>query len=67
MSFNAYFQNERERHLEELKTWLSMPSISALSANKGDVAEAARWLADEMKRIGLEHVEVTPTDGHPIV
>ncbi|MGC2605603.1 MAG: dipeptidase, partial [Silvibacterium sp.] len=35
--------------------------------HKADVFGAATWLAEELKRIGLENVEVIKTDGHPLV
>ena len=55
------------RFLDELKTLLRIPSISTLPEHNADVAATAAWLAEEMKRIGLEHVEVIPTEGHPLV
>lgn len=67
MSYEAYFANMREQHLSELKEWLSIPSISALSEHKADVNKAAKWVADSLTRAGLDHVEVYQTAGHPIV
>ncbi|WP_152396679.1 dipeptidase [Paenibacillus guangzhouensis] len=67
MSYETYFQTNREKHLSQLQEWLAIPSISALSAHKGDVNRAAEWLANHLKEIGLEHVEVHQTNGHPIV
>ncbi|HEX5235626.1 MAG TPA: dipeptidase [Silvibacterium sp.] len=55
------------RFVEELKTLLRIPSISTLPEHKADVAAAADWLANELKRIGLENVEVIKTAGHPLV
>lgn len=62
-----YARRNSSRFLEELKTLLRIPSISTLPEHKSDVARAASWLAQEMKRIGLEHVEVIQTEGHPLV
>lgn len=67
MSYEAYFESQRERHLDELKSWLSIPSISALSEHKEDVSKAAGWVAEALKRAGLGHVEIHQTGGHPIV
>lgn len=67
VDYKAYFAEHRETHLNELKEWLSIPSISAISEHKGDVTKAASWLADKLVEAGLEHVEVHPTEGHPIV
>ncbi|OAB45139.1 dipeptidase [Paenibacillus antarcticus] len=67
MDFKVYFENLREQHLNELKEWLSIPSISALSEHKSDVLRAADWLADSLSKAGLENVTVHQTKGHPIV
>ncbi|MBB6144915.1 acetylornithine deacetylase/succinyl-diaminopimelate desuccinylase-like protein [Silvibacterium bohemicum] len=55
------------RFLEELKALLRIPSISTLPEHKKDVKAAADWLAAELKRIGMENVEVIATAGHPLV
>jgi len=62
-----YARQNYPRFLSELKTFLRIPSVSTLPEHKSDVAAAAAWLAEEMKRIGLEHVEVIRTEGHPLV
>jgi acetylornithine deacetylase/succinyl-diaminopimelate desuccinylase-like protein len=67
MDYKAYFARHREVHLNELKEWLSIPSVSAESVHKEDVRRAAEWLAEALKRAGLENVEIHPTAGHPIV
>lgn len=63
----AYAQQNQQRFLSELKDLLRIPSISTLPEHKEDVRRAAQFVADEMKRIGLEHVEIIPTQGHPLV
>jgi acetylornithine deacetylase/succinyl-diaminopimelate desuccinylase-like protein len=67
MSYESYFQNLREQHLDELKQFLTIPSISALSNHKNDMNEAAKWVAAKLEKAGLENVEIHPTAGHPIV
>lgn len=62
-----YARQNNGRFLDELKTLLRIPSVSTLPEHKADVARAAAWLAEELKRIGLEHVEVIRTAGHPLV
>ncbi|MEP6642952.1 MAG: dipeptidase [Acidobacteriaceae bacterium] len=57
----------QQRFLNELKELLRIPSISTLAEHKGDVRKAAEFVAAELKRIGLEHVELVPTKGHPLV
>ncbi len=58
---------ERGRIVAELMELLRIPSISALGEHKGDVERCARWLADELRRVGLNGVAVYPTAGHPVV
>jgi acetylornithine deacetylase/succinyl-diaminopimelate desuccinylase-like protein len=50
----------------ELFDFLRIPSISARSEHKEDVARAADWLAQQLRVAGLQ-TEIFPTDGHPIV
>jgi acetylornithine deacetylase/succinyl-diaminopimelate desuccinylase-like protein len=66
MPATDFLQRNREQHLEELKEWLRIPSVSAKSEHKGDTAQAADWLAGRMREAGLQ-VEVIPTEGHPVV
>ncbi|WP_310550827.1 dipeptidase [Paenibacillus glufosinatiresistens] len=67
MSYAEYFSSRRDEHLNELKDWLSIPSISALSEHKADIRRAADWLMGALERAGLEHIELHPTSGHPVV
>ncbi|MBA2174969.1 dipeptidase [Halobacillus locisalis] len=57
----------KDRFIEELIEFLRIPSISALSEHKEDVQTGAKWVADSLKSIGMENVDVIETDGHPIV
>jgi acetylornithine deacetylase/succinyl-diaminopimelate desuccinylase-like protein len=62
------FANQnQQRFLDELKALLRIPSISTLEEHKGDIQKAAKFVADELKRIGFENVEVIPTQGHPLI
>lgn len=67
MSYETYFQKYREQHLDELKQLLTIPSISALSEHKPDIAKAAEWIFESLTDAGLENVEIIPTKGHPII
>ncbi|MUG44066.1 dipeptidase [Paenibacillus woosongensis] len=67
MSYESYFQQHREQHLDELKQLLTIPSISALSEHKPDIARAAEWISSSLSSAGLENVEIIPTKGHPII
>jgi acetylornithine deacetylase/succinyl-diaminopimelate desuccinylase-like protein len=65
----SYAQNpaNQARFLNELKDLLRIPSVSTLPDHKPDVLRAAQFIADDLKRMGMEHVEVIPTAGHPLV
>jgi acetylornithine deacetylase/succinyl-diaminopimelate desuccinylase-like protein len=62
-----FINTHRDRYLDELKTLLAIPSISALPEHKSDVLACAEWCANEMRRIGLGNVRLYETPGHPVV
>ena len=64
---DAYFAEHREEHLNELKEFLRIPSISSLSEHKGDIQNAAQWLANAFDKLNLENISITQTAGHPVV
>jgi acetylornithine deacetylase/succinyl-diaminopimelate desuccinylase-like protein len=57
----------RAAHLAALCDWLRIPSISTLPAHAADVRRAAEWLAGRLRGLGMTHVELAETPGHPIV
>ena len=62
-----HIQNNKQTYIEELKDFLRIPSISTLSENKKDVADCAEFVSENLKKIGLNRVEIFKTEGHPIV
>ncbi|HEU4798639.1 MAG TPA: M20/M25/M40 family metallo-hydrolase, partial [bacterium] len=67
MSARTHAQDNRERFLEELKTLVRIPSISALPQHRGDVRRAADWLLDHLRGLGFA-TEIIPIEGgHPMV
>ncbi|HSE49875.1 MAG TPA: dipeptidase [Terriglobales bacterium] len=62
-----FAHQNQERFLNELKDLLRIPSVSTAPEHKQDVQRAAQFVADELKRIGMESVEIIPTKGHPLV
>ncbi|MEY3386419.1 MAG: hypothetical protein RIR53_1230 [Bacteroidota bacterium] len=67
MTTNEYLDQHRGRFESELVEFLSIPSVSTDPASAGDVARCAEWLANHLRGVGMPHVEVIPTPGHPIV
>ncbi|MBV8632354.1 MAG: dipeptidase [Silvibacterium sp.] len=62
-----YARSNYPRFLDELKDLIRIPSVSTLPEHKSDVLAAAQWLGRELTRIGMDHVEVITTPGHPLV
>jgi acetylornithine deacetylase/succinyl-diaminopimelate desuccinylase-like protein len=64
-----YAHQNRDRFINELMEVLKIPSISTDDEYKHEVLRAAEWMANHLRRLGIENVEVMPTDagGHPVV
>ena len=63
----TYLAQHEARHLDELVTFLRIPSVSALPTHRADVETAATWVADRLRSAGVPNVEIIPTGGHPLV
>lgn len=64
---DQYFKTHRAAHLEELRAFLRIPSISSLSEHQADIRKGAEWLKEAMLKAGLENAEIFETEGHPVV
>ena len=53
--------------LDELMEFLRIPSVSTAEASVGEVARAASWVSDRLKRAGIENVNIFPTGVHSCV
>jgi acetylornithine deacetylase/succinyl-diaminopimelate desuccinylase-like protein len=62
-----YLERSHDRQLAELVTLASFPSVSASSEHASSVRACADWLVEHLARIGLEHAQLLPTGGNPIV
>ncbi|HEX6509283.1 MAG TPA: dipeptidase [Chloroflexota bacterium] len=62
-----YLAERGAKSLDELENFLRIPSISALPEHAADVRRAAEWTANRLRAAGVEHVEIMPTGGHPVV
>ena len=66
-ALEAYLDGTVEKRLESYKALLRIPSISGIPAHAADCRTAAEFLAADLRGIGMEHVEVSETGGHPVV
>jgi acetylornithine deacetylase/succinyl-diaminopimelate desuccinylase-like protein len=64
---SEFVSKHHDQNVEELKELLRIPSISSLSEHKEDIQKAASWIANKLESIGMEHVEIVQTKGHPII
>ncbi|MBB6452351.1 acetylornithine deacetylase/succinyl-diaminopimelate desuccinylase-like protein [Salirhabdus euzebyi] len=62
-----YLHENREKHLEKLNDFLSIPSVSTDSIHNNDVEQAAKFVADYLNELGFSSVEVMQTKKHPLV
>jgi acetylornithine deacetylase/succinyl-diaminopimelate desuccinylase-like protein len=67
MDLIGYIDSKRQEHLNELKEFLRIPSVSTKSEHKKDIEHAAHWVAEKLRAAGLENIEITPTNMHPVV
>lgn len=61
-----FIEQNKNRFLDELKTLLKIPSVSADSKYKEDVLKCAQWLVNHLKNLHLD-ARLIETKGHPIV
>ena len=62
MNLAEYIDSRRDEHLEELCSFLRIPSVSAKTEHKQDVERGARWVADSLRSAGFKTIEVIPTN-----
>jgi acetylornithine deacetylase/succinyl-diaminopimelate desuccinylase-like protein len=63
----SYIKENKERFLNELLDLLRIPSVSADPAYSKDVHATADSIADHLRKIGIDAVEVCQTAGYPVV
>jgi acetylornithine deacetylase/succinyl-diaminopimelate desuccinylase-like protein len=63
----SYLDANKQRFLDELLELLRIPSVSADPKYAGDVRRMAEATAGHLKAVGVDHVEICDTAGHPSV
>lgn len=57
---------QRDVHVERLKEWLRIPSVSTDSRRRADVRRAAEFIEHELRDAGFQ-TRIAETPGHPVV
>jgi len=66
-AWNDYQSQNKDRFLDELLDLLRIPSVSADSKYKADVARCADAVKDSLLKAGADTAEICATAGHPII
>lgn len=64
--FLELLSTRQSAHLDDLKQWLAIPSVSSDSRHVDDVRQACQWVAEKLQGAGLS-VQTLETEGHPMV
>jgi acetylornithine deacetylase/succinyl-diaminopimelate desuccinylase-like protein len=69
MDVRGYVESNAREFIDDLKRWLTIPSISADPGRHADVRRSAEWLAAHLRDAGFPFAEVweTPSGGLPAV
>lgn len=62
-----YLEENYDRFQNELIKLLRIQSVSIDPTHKDDMDKAAHWLADKLRAMDVDNVEIMPTAGHSVV
>jgi len=63
----GYARDHRDEFLATLKEFVSIPSISTDPEHAADMTAAANWAGDQLRELGMQRVQILPTELHPVV
>jgi acetylornithine deacetylase/succinyl-diaminopimelate desuccinylase-like protein len=63
----AYARQNRDRAMQDLRELIRIPSISMTPEYKPELQRGAEWVAGRLESLGVQHVQIMPTAGHPVV
>jgi acetylornithine deacetylase/succinyl-diaminopimelate desuccinylase-like protein len=62
-----YAKDHRASFRQELAELVAIPSVSADPQFKPDIQRGAEWLANKLKSLGIENIQLLDNGGHPLV
>ncbi len=66
-ALRTYIENHKDRFLQELISFLRIPSVGAVSEHAEDMKKAANFVKEQLKKAGADKVYLIPTIGQPLV
>jgi len=64
---DVFINRNQLRFLDELKEFIRIPSISTLPEHTPDISRAASFVAEKLRAVGMENIEIISTPKHPLV
>ena len=61
MAWSTYIEQNQNRFIDELKTFISIPSVSASDEHFQDVVKAGEWVSSKLQSIGISNAPVSYT------
>ncbi|MGB6310416.1 MAG: dipeptidase [Steroidobacteraceae bacterium] len=62
-----YARAHRDEFLSQLKEFIRIPTVSTQPQHNEDLKRCAHWLAQHLRRVGLDRVSIVATERHPLV
>lgn len=66
-AIDAFLDRTAKERLDDYVEFLRIPSVGASSEHREDMRRAADFVAERLRAMGVEHVDVADTGGHPVV
>jgi acetylornithine deacetylase/succinyl-diaminopimelate desuccinylase-like protein len=66
-AIDAFLDRTAQERLADYVEFLRIPSVGAASEHREDMRRAADFVAQRLRAMGVEHVDVADTGGHPVV
>ncbi len=63
----AYLRQNRAAFEHNLREFVGIPSVSTSPEHQHDMDTAAQWVANRLRGLGMENVQILPTERHPVV
>ena len=67
MSWKLYLKNNKDKFINDLSQFISIPSISAIDDHFDDVVRAGNWVANRLQLAGIKNARLISTETHPVV